>query len=260
MAGRLQFNVESHVASRIDSLPLPVWKGNKQVLQALQKRFDQTAITGETDLYRVFQNQRQQQSRRLRAVNRPCKPRRQQIRDTSDMVDMHMSNDQSLDMIDGKVDDLARFTKPLILASRISDLSLFPLEQTTVDENSGLLRQAQFMAGAGHPAQGAVMEYLRIQVVQGISPAQPSHFSGTLPFRDGLCRNESAASRTLAGSFLTSTLVPSLQQDENALASATTPRVRFRPPGVDAKPVKQGGPVGIFAKHLRRSIPRTITC
>jgi hypothetical protein len=94
------------------------------------------------------------------------------------MIDMHMADNQGLDVTDSKLDGLPRV---------VETDSLIPLEKTAVDKDAVLRGQAQLMAGSGYALQGAVVENLRVQLVQNVTsatslpdheiPAPPKHLN-----------------------------------------------------------------------------------
>ena len=87
-----------------DAVPLLVGQGDDLLPNLAEEAVDQGRVAGQADLQRVFQHQRQQCGGGFAAHDRPAKTGREQVRDTSDMVDVDMGDDQGADFVDGKTD------------------------------------------------------------------------------------------------------------------------------------------------------------
>ena len=136
------------------TMPLAVRHRDNARGNQLDEFLQLARVPGNTHLHRVLQHQRQQAGRRFGADDRPLEPRRQQVGNTPHVVDMHMAHHQRLDMVDGEINGE-------LVCTGAGPGGFCPLEQATVHQHPRATRQAQFMAGAGHAIDRAVVGNLK---------------------------------------------------------------------------------------------------
>ncbi len=94
MARPLQAHPQTVTSVIYHRVPHLIVERHQLLTNLLQKAPYQSRITGKTNLQRILYYQRQQTRRRNRANNRPPEPRRQQIGQTPNVVDVHMRHHQ----------------------------------------------------------------------------------------------------------------------------------------------------------------------
>ena len=150
MPRRLELDING--AALCDHYPVPVAVGHGHDTGRYGR--DETLhgvwIPRDSHFNRVFQHQGQQPGGGLGAHDGALEACRQQVRDTPDMVDVHMADNQCLDMVDRKINFELPGAGALARGFR-------PLEQTAIHQQTRTTGQTQFVAGARHTVGCAVV-------------------------------------------------------------------------------------------------------
>ena len=105
------------------------------ILDAFLKSTNQAFVARKADLQRVLDSQRQQLCRRTAAIDRPLKPGREQIRQSADVVDVHVRQQQRFHSIQRELD--LEIGMPACVVA---------LKQSTVDEDGRAIVQFELVA------------------------------------------------------------------------------------------------------------------
>ena len=96
MSSALQPHTQQHVVVTVDLLPVFVIQRPQLLLNSLQKTGDQFCITRKPHLQGILNNQRDQARGGNAAVNRSFVASGEQIWQPANMIDVNVSNDESL--------------------------------------------------------------------------------------------------------------------------------------------------------------------
>src|SRR5690606_24694276 len=85
-------------------VPLTISHRHNAVSDNTQYTINQCPIPREADFQRVFQDLRQHDGRGFRANDRAVETGGEQVGDAAHVVDVHVGDDESADVIDGEID------------------------------------------------------------------------------------------------------------------------------------------------------------
>ncbi len=148
MPRRLQAYLARAAVGFVEGEPVIVGQGDDALLDDLEVALQLVLVTADGEPEGILQYDRQQPGGRFAAQDRPVEARCQQVRDTPDMVDVHVRHDQRLDTLDGEIQRQLIFVPRFVVA----------LKLPAVDQYAAVFVHPQLMTRAGHAFASAVVD------------------------------------------------------------------------------------------------------
>ncbi|AHE99988.1 hypothetical protein THITH_05675 [Thioalkalivibrio paradoxus ARh 1] len=149
MAGALEADADVVACVIDEGVPGLVFERDEAAVHFFEEALDERAVAREADFQGVFDHQRQQPGRGHGAENRAPVAGGEQVRQATDVVDVHVGDDQRQHVVHGEGD--------AVLFEVVGAFGVLALEQAAIDEQRAIRRQLQAVAAAGDALCAAVV-------------------------------------------------------------------------------------------------------